>query len=187
MNYDKIGTRNKNGCTENDQKRSSLDDIYSTVVDFKRRTSVDSQTKDYQRRSNWKTMEFGPNGRNITELKRQNTYRTFQDSTTRFSANQVKPIVTTILEETLEEVSYKTGNCGRLCAELADTIRDKVKLLNFSRHKLVCDVTIGEARKQGLELASLCLWDTKSDDFVSVSYRNRDLFAVAIIYGIYYE
>lgn len=40
---------------------------------------------------------------------------------------------------------------------------------------------------QGIFSASRCLWDEKTDNYVSASYYNNSLFAVATVFACYYE
>ena len=43
------------------------------------------------------------------------------------------------------------------------------------------------AQGQGIFAASRCLWDEKTDNYVSASYYNNSLFAVATVFACYYE
>lgn len=40
---------------------------------------------------------------------------------------------------------------------------------------------------QGIFSASRCLWDEKTDNYVSASYYNNSMFAVATVFACYYE
>ena len=44
--------------------------------------------------------------------------------------------------------------------------------MNFDRYKLVVDVSIGEFKGQGIRVGSRCIWDTTTDNFATVSYKN---------------
>ena len=70
---------------------------------------------------------------------------------------------------------------------LSHLINKKVKELNFERYKIVTTVTIGQIADQGVRVASRCLMDQETDQFASGSFTNSTLFAVATVYGFYYE
>ena len=72
-------------------------------------------------------------------------------------------------------------------AELADTVKERVKNLGYDRYKLVVQVTVGEKTGQALRLASRCLWDTATDNFASDFYENSSVFCVGMVFGLYYE
>ncbi|KAI9190756.1 Tctex-1 family-domain-containing protein [Polychytrium aggregatum] len=59
--------------------------------------------------------------------------------------------------------------------------------LEFERYKFVVDVTIGEFKGQGIRVASRAVWDATTDSYASASFRNATLFAVAMVFGCYYE
>merc|ERR1719258_86260 len=71
------------------------------------------------------------------------------------------------------------GQLARLLGEHAhegDRLRD-----------VPLQVVIGENSGQGIRVASKCLWDTSSDNWASFSYKTPSLFAVAMVFGLYYE
>lgn len=55
------------------------------------------------------------------------------------------------------------------------------------RFKIICIVHIGQLNGQGMQLGSRCLWDSSADTFSSFEFRNKSLFAVGSVYGVYYE
>eukprot|EP00163_Fabomonas_tropica_P008216 TRINITY_DN1783_c0_g1_i1.p1 TRINITY_DN1783_c0_g1~~TRINITY_DN1783_c0_g1_i1.p1 ORF type:complete len:104 (-),score=7.30 TRINITY_DN1783_c0_g1_i1:290-601(-) len=59
--------------------------------------------------------------------------------------------------------------------------------LGYRRYKLVVQTVIGENNGQGVRTASRCLWDTENDNFASASFANTSIFAVAMVFGLYYE
>ena len=59
--------------------------------------------------------------------------------------------------------------------------------MGFQRHRFVVYVVVGEKRDQGLQACGRCVWDARTDNFVTVTYENASLFVIANVYGIYYE
>ena len=98
-------------------------------------------------------------------------------------------IVEKILKEKLEfleTVNYHADTARVISNDLANAIRVQVKPL-FPRYKLVVHVTIGGKGHQGIKVASKCFWDVERDNFASYTVTSRDLFAVATVYGVYFE
>ncbi|PSN45593.1 Tctex1 domain-containing protein 1 [Blattella germanica] len=114
-----------------------------------------------------------------------NTYRL--DATNPFKPDLVKEVIKTVLEKELENVKYDAKDCAKQCMDISHDICNKVKLLGFDRHKLICTVEIGEKNKQSLFSAVRFLWDAERDNLAFYTYENIHIFAVACVYGIYYE
>lgn len=55
------------------------------------------------------------------------------------------------------------------------------------RFKIICIVYIGELKNSGLWVGSRCLWDVLCDIYFIFEYRNKILFVIGIVFGIYYE
>ncbi|CAM9665951.1 unnamed protein product, partial [Laminaria digitata] len=55
------------------------------------------------------------------------------------------------------------------------------------RYKIVVQVTIGEMKDQGVRVASRCLWDTATDNYASVNFKNQSLWCSAMVFGVYTE
>lgn len=195
-------SRNKIGVMAIDRKASiAVSDASFNVSPGKHSLSFD--VRDGRRRSNWKKLafSFGSMGRfrrasNLTDshtetrpakLQMENTYKLRPDNDKIFSPVRVQHVVTKILEEQLYDVHYDPEVCSALCTEIADAIKERVKILNFPRYKLICNVMIGQAINPGLSVSSLSLLDSNADNFTSVSFKSKDICAVAIVHGIYME
>jgi len=84
-------------------------------------------------------------------------------------------------------VTYDSRQCAGLSTRLSDAIRDRIKALHLSRHKLVCTVVVGQHGGQAMRHASRCIWDADNDGFATASYDNGSLFATATVYAAYYD
>ena len=40
------------------------------------------------------------------------------------------------------------------------------------RYKIVCQVTLGQRKDQGMRFCSRCLWDTNTDNYATASFKN---------------
>ena len=115
------------------------------------------------------------------------TYRTEPIEGKRFNSTQIKEIIQDILNEKLSRVTYEPIMCKKLIAEIVEEIKEKVKLLNLSRFKIVTTAQIGSMGGQCVNIASRCVWADKTDNFASASFQSNQLFAVATVYGLYHE
>ena len=105
-----------------------------------------------------------------------------------FCSGDIEPIAESILTDKLKDVKYDPSTCKTLSQELAGCIMERLKSLNYKRYKLVAVVSLGSVEERpGLQFGSRCFWNQNTDKFASVKYSNGSLFAVAMIYGLYFE
>ena len=118
----------------------------------------------------------------------ENTYQTEPCQNYKFNSSKVETITKNVLTERLKDEVYDPATCKELSQDLAAQIMEKVKTLKFQRYKLVAVVSIGSLRERpGMQFGSRCLWNQDTDTFASVKFTNGSLFAVAMVYGLYYE
>ena len=55
------------------------------------------------------------------------------------------------------------------------------------RYKILVLISIGQLSNQNMRVGSRCLWDAANDTFSTHTFKNRSLFAVANVYGVYSE
>lgn len=115
----------------------------------------------------------------------ENTYRI--EPKRKFPEREVKEIIQNSLEAMLGELTYNATECGFLTKLLSSRIMEQVKSLSIERYKLVCLVNVGSKHDQGLRVVSRCLWNADFDTHVSANIENGTLFAVATVYGVYFE
>ncbi len=124
--------------------------------------------------------------RMMNNMKLDNTFKMEPDL--RFVSNEAEKVAEGVLRERLEHVTYDPVVCKQLSQELAAIIMERVKALHFQRYKMIAVVSIGSLKERpGLQFGSRCLWNQNTDSFASVRFTNRSLFAVAMVYGLYYE
>ncbi|KAJ3159526.1 Tctex1 domain-containing protein 2 [Geranomyces michiganensis] len=115
----------------------------------------------------------------------ENTYKMKPDQ--KFRSEPVRRITEEVLQRTLTKVKYDGEKIPLLCQQISNEILASVKKLEYDRYKYVVDVTIGEFKGQGIRVASRAIWDTTTDSYASASFKNATLFAVAMVFGCYYE
>ena len=114
----------------------------------------------------------------------ENTYRLEPKAT--FPEGKIRQLITETLG-TLKSHTYDPMHSPFQAKLLSSRLLDQVKQIHIDRYKLVCLVTIASKANQGMEIASRCLWNAEFDTFVSVKFEGNQFFAIATVYGIYYE
>ena len=119
------------------------------------------------------------------KLMYENTYQL--EPKKKFQSDKVKAIIDSVLESQLKDEAYEPNACKQWVLTLSEIIKSRVKELEYERYKIVCVVTIGKLKDQGLRMASRCCWDPNWDTFATGSFKNKTLYAVASVWGVYYE
>ncbi|KAL9951871.1 hypothetical protein ACROYT_G044610 [Oculina patagonica] len=114
----------------------------------------------------------------------ENTYRL--EPKIRFPEGKVRAVIKEALD-TLVSHTYSANHSPFVAKLLSARVLENVKQLNIERYKVVCLVTIGSKERQGLRIASRCLWNDQFDTFVSVCFEGEHFFAVGTVYGVYFE
>ncbi len=88
---------------------------------------------------------------------------------------------------TLEGEVYEVSRCRNLSKNLSDYILYQLKTMEFNRYKLTCIVNIGQNLGQDIRIVSRSLWNDQTDTYITEHYKNKDLFAVAMVFAVYKE
>ncbi|XP_041377320.1 dynein light chain Tctex-type 5-B-like [Gigantopelta aegis] len=106
----------------------------------------------------------------------------------KLKVKELETVTEEVLMNNLKDVTYDPSTCIVLSQTLAGIIMERIKALAISHYKLVAIVSIGGLKeKVGMQFGSRCLWNKDTDCFVSVKFTNSSLFAIAMIYGLYFE
>jgi len=120
-----------------------------------------------------------------TEIQ-ENTYMIKPNFRNKFRPVAVKNIIHEILGEELGGKQYNAEETGNWTRTISDSIKDKLKGMEYDRYKIVVQVVIGEQRGEGVKFAARCLWDSDTDNYAQDIYTNESLFCVAVAYGVFY-
>ncbi|XP_052088599.1 dynein light chain Tctex-type 5-B-like isoform X1 [Mytilus californianus] len=118
-------------------------------------------------------------------MKYENSYQMTPGR--KFPSGKVKNIIKDVLEGYLAEEKYEPELCKQMSKTISEVIKARVKELMIPRFKIICIVDIGQSNNQALLMGSRCLWDSANDTYSSAEFRNNSLFAIAQVYGVYYE
>ncbi|KAH9512396.1 Tctex1 domain-containing protein 2 [Bulinus truncatus] len=120
-----------------------------------------------------------------SEVAIQNTYIIRPNYSQKFRPANVKELIHTVLGEKLTGVTYSSEDSTALTKDIADTIKFKLKELNYDRYKFIVQVVIGEQRGEGVKVGCRCFWDSDTDNYAQDIFMNETLFCVAAAYGIF--
>ncbi|KAK0082268.1 hypothetical protein PV325_010768 [Microctonus aethiopoides] len=106
------------------------------------------------------------------DLEYQAAYQIRPKLSEKFKPQIVKEMIHNILFDQLSSQKYNVDEAKVWSKKIADTIRDKVKELNFQRYKFVINVVLGEQRGAGVKTATRCLWDAEADNYAHGHFVN---------------
>ena len=149
-----------------------------------------------KRVSNWKLSRLNkwgntsgrPTQDSKPKIALENTYQLQPREKGKFCPREVQEVMDTVLAKTLSiQTRYDAKKCPILSRLLTEEIKTKVKALGYTRYKIVVHLVLGQDLGQGTEVASRSVWDPQSDSAATTVYRVADLFAVASVFGTYFE
>ncbi|XP_013382553.1 tctex1 domain-containing protein 1 [Lingula anatina] len=126
--------------------------------------------------------DFNPNN---MPVEFENTYKLEPDC--RFPEREARQIIENVLEQNLHDKKYDPNIMNRKCRTLSDMIKDRIKEMNLERFKIVTSVMITEKQHQAMQVVSRCIWDQRWDNYACGVYSNKTLYAIGLVYVVYYE
>lgn len=170
--------------------------------ELQRRVSIEALPNNHlvRRRSTLKNVAQGISGmlklRRLTiprsdtdkpKIKFENTYKMAPEAGNHIAMSKIEEMAEQILRDEIGGKIYNSFHAGQMACSISSKIKTKVKEMNVPRFRIVCQVVVSQAKEQGLEAASRCLWDASTDNFTAVTYQNDSISATAMVYGVYYE
>ena len=119
----------------------------------------------------------------------ENTYRVEPRSGCKFLTTKVEEILQDIMSTHGDFLKLKmvSEGAGDFSQFLAETIKVRVKSLEFERYRLMTMVQMGTSTGHDLVVASRCLWNPETDTFATVTFRVGNTFVVLTVFGVYFE
>lgn len=116
------------------------------------------------------------------------TYNTYHmEPQKKFEHWKVTEIIKKAFEEHMITSSYDREFCQYMSKIIADSIKEQVKSLQFSRYKIISVVSIGQKTGQSVRMASTFAWDSTFDCYAQYVFERADIYAFGVVYGIYCE
>ena len=97
----------------------------------------------------------------------------------------MREILKATLQEHLTGAKYDGEKAGEQSKTLSDSIKNKLKTLEYDRYKFVVQVVLGERREQGVRSGTRCFWDSNTDNQASENFVNDHIFCVATAFCVY--
>ncbi|KAJ8301892.1 hypothetical protein KUTeg_020879 [Tegillarca granosa] len=165
----------------NSVKSSSLYQSNSEHTTSKRETQLRSLTKSMSSTNMFTRFKQNLNSSQLYE----NSYVINNDDNT--VATKIKGVIEDLLDTYLKHKKYDSQTCGYLACTLSTMIKERLKNLNLRRYKFVCQVVIGQTKRQDICVSSRCLWMIETDTHQQANYSNDSLFAVVTVFAVYFE
>jgi len=103
----------------------------------------------------------------------------------RASTAKMKECIAEVLQEMLKEHTYKQDEAPELTKQIADRVKNRLKLLELPRYKYMVQVVVGEQRGEGVRMGCRTFWDRDTDAYASETFTNDSIFCVATAYAVY--
>ena len=145
------------------------------------------------RKSSIDTTVTGVHSTKMAAPRFENTYRLGPDESKKFHAYMFDSNISELVREKLNNWEKANGAYGNgksvehLTMELIESIRREVKNLSLPRYRIVTHVVVGENANQDVRVTSRCLWNTDTDNYVTLSHRTKHLWASVVIYAVYFD
>lgn len=105
----------------------------------------------------------------------------------KFLPHVVKNKAQAILDKAFTDLAYDHDNCREVADKVSTDIMAFLKEQVFDRYRYVVRLVVGEKKGQTVKIAGRALWDQENDNFLTVTHENRHLYAVAMLYAVYFE
>ena len=91
-----------------------------------------------------------------------------------------------ILKDKLSGAVYHPDTASEWAREIADELKQSLKLQDMDRYKYVVQVVVGEQRGEGVSMSARCFWDKARDHCVQKTFQNETIFCVALAFATYF-
>lgn len=105
----------------------------------------------------------------------------------KFLPHVVKNKAQEILDKAFTDLPYDHDHCREVADKVSTDIMAFLKEQVFDRYRYVVRLVIGEKKGQTVKIVGRALWDQEKDNFLTVSHENRHLYAVAMVFALYFE
>merc|ERR1712087_1036118 len=117
----------------------------------------------------------------------ENTYR--MEPQKKFKAHLAKNQIDIVFAEHLnDDLKYDdVENIKSLSQKISAEIKDKIKALDIPRYKIVVQTFIGQLKGQSVLIGSRWLWNSNTDNYASVQWKNNHVYVTSIAFATYLE
>lgn len=105
----------------------------------------------------------------------------------KFQPHVVKKKGQEILDKAFGDLTYDHDQFREVTDKVSNDIMAFLKEQSFDRYRYVVRVVAGEKKGQTVKIVGRALWDKEKDNYLTVTYENRHLYAVGMVYALYFE
>ncbi|XP_049293827.1 uncharacterized protein LOC125769255 [Anopheles funestus] len=104
-----------------------------------------------------------------------------------FNADKIRRMMERIVEKQFdvdeEEMRYVYNPAKNLkmCQNISKQIKDRLKTMNFKRHRIISIATIVEKQQQGIHYKMKYILDPKLDDYVRLYHETPHFYIIATV------
>ncbi|KAL0232993.1 hypothetical protein GEMRC1_011740 [Eukaryota sp. GEM-RC1] len=91
------------------------------------------------------------------------------------------------IDSSCTNLSYSPESAEKLASQLSSDIHTKIRTLAPPRYKFVVNVITGEMGDQTMRVCAQWLWDAKTDNCATYSFKNASMYVTASVYFLYQE
>jgi tctex1 domain-containing protein 2 len=116
------------------------------------------------------------------------TFRMEPGENERFYPSRARAIAEKVAAAELgqDDEPYNDDNAQQAALIISDKVREEVNAsIDKSRYKIIVQTVIGQNADQGVRIASRCLWDPTTDNYVSATYTNATCFCNILVFACY--
>lgn len=121
----------------------------------------------------------------LLKTPKYNSYRLYENEKS-ISSKNIRQILKDELEA-LKDVRYDPNTSRELATKLSNNIKEGVKKLNYDRYRVISSVYIGNDFNQSMKIASKAIWNTSTDIHESYVFKQKNMYAVAVVFLIQQE
>lgn len=101
--------------------------------------------------------------------------------------SEFRQTIKEILETTCEGIDYELVDQANLVRSINSTLHKRIKDLIPKRYRFTLQSNLFEEKDQDIVIGSKWLWNTKTDNHISVKYSNATMTVVVVLHLIYLE
>lgn len=147
-----------------------------------------NENSSYSRATRQSTRHsFIHSGQDYRFRPHENTYQLGPDDDHKLDLIQIHRVAMDVIETAMIDYKYNGKEAKGFMEMVADQIRHQMKLLPFSRYKIITQVSVGQKKGQDWRIVSQCLWNIQTDCHVTIKKETLNAYVIVTIFFIYTE
>ncbi|UJR28909.1 hypothetical protein I4U23_010127 [Adineta vaga] len=130
---------------------------------------------------------FMHSGQNHRLNRYENTYHLEPNDDNKLDIMRIHRVAMNIIETAMINYKYNGKEAKGFIEMLAERIRNQMKLLPFTRYKIITQVSVGQKKGQDLRIVSQCLWNLQSDRHITIRKETLNAYVIVTIFFVYTE